>query len=612
MKNNKEPLNDIKKPVTPHQSHLPNFQDLPNIPIYTGTFNQELIFQNVNDLTSSNNNNLKTQTYASSSTLNLKDENIYRNKRNMLKSTDSLFNSNVSLNSPARLGGSKLYLPGSSYNMNGSRMLGPGAISLNTLNIGANENDFYNDDLDNENYSFIHLLKTQFFKIARNPENSTIATFMNYLITFDLIFLIIANLLYSELIWNHTKRQERNWHIKRFYHDWKVYKFIARYKGYFKWKGTINLLGILAFYIEFFFPETRFRGNKVLYWIPTILSEFLIIRLFLRIVHMKNGFAKHFNIVVNCLRDNSKFLFNVYTIFYLGVLVMSPIYYHSEIFGSKFDPKQEKWISVDSMGEEKEASVHSIVESSWWAAVTMVCIGYGDYYPFTVQGKIVAFFGIMFSMFLFLIPNAILYATFADDFSKANRDEAIKNAIDESNKRYRKRQKKMFKKRRESTFLSSPSSFRPRRDEDIDNLYTIPKKASADDHEGLPEILYMIKNNIKNEETTIEDISDNEEEVHILKDKDEVESLSSLDSDDKSRKESHSNLQTTTEETNTIREINSEKLEEFYDNKEDIINEMMDYCEICDKELVKTSQKLYTLTKMKKYYEILIKEYSEV
>jgi hypothetical protein len=511
MKNNKEPLNDIKKPVTPHQSHLPNFQDLPNIPIYTGTFNQELIFQNVNDLTSSNNNNLKTQTYASSSTLNLKDENIYRNKRNMLKSTDSLFNSNVSLNSPARLGGSKLYLPGSSYNMNGSRMLGPGAISLNTLNIGANENDFYNDDLDNENYSFIHLLKTQFFKIARNPENSTIATFMNYLITFDLIFLIIANLLYSELIWNHTKRQERNWHIvlfilnafltiewiynlichplqleykqkkekerekekeknkdknkkgkkgkdddyffystytdkktkkKRFYHDWKVYKFIARYKGYFKWKGTINLLGILAFYIEFFFPETRFRGNKVLYWIPTILSEFLIIRLFLRIVHMKNGFAKHFNIVVNCLRDNSKFLFNVYTIFYLGVLVMSPIYYHSEIFGSKFDPKQEKWISVDSMGEEKEASVHSIVESSWWAAVTMVCIGYGDYYPFTVQGKIVAFFGIMFSMFLFLIPNAILYATFADDFSKANRDEAIKNAIDESNKRYRKRQKK--------------------------------------------------------------------------------------------------------------------------------------------------------------------------
>lgn len=214
-------------------------------------------------------------------------------------------------------------------------------------------------------------------------------------------------------------------------------------------------------------------------------------------------------------------------------------------------------------------------------------------------------------MFLFLIPNAILYATFADDFSKANRDEAIKNAIDESNKRYRKRQKKMFRKRKESTFLSSPSTFRPRGD-DIDNLYTVPKRKSTDDHEGLPEILYMIKNNIKNEETTIDDISDNEEEVHILKDKDEVESLSSLDSDDKSRKKSHSNLQTATEETTTIKEISSEKLEEFYDNKEDIINEMMDYCEICDKELVKTSQKLYTLTKMKKYYEILIKEYSQI
>jgi len=399
---------------------------------------------------------------------------------------------------------------------------------------------------------------------------------------------------------------------KRFYHEWRIYKFLARYKGYFRRKGTINLLGILAFYIELLFPETRFRGNKILYWIPLILSQFLIVRLFLRLTHMKNGFSKHFNIVINCLKDNSKFLFNVYTIFYLGVLAISPIYYHAEIFGSKFDPETQKWVRTDSLGQEKNTSVHSIVESSWWAAVTMVCIGYGDYYPFTIQGKFIAFFGIMFSMFLFLIPNAILYATFADDFSKANRDEAIKNAIEESNKRYKKRQKKMFRKRRESTFLSSPNKYRPRRDEDIDNLYTIPKKASTDDHDGLPEILYMIKNNIKNEDTTIEDISDNEEEIHILKDKDEVESLSSMDSDEKSRRNSRSLLQTTLEESTSVKEISSEKLEEFYDNKEDIINEMMDYCEICDKELVKTSQKLYTLTKMKKYYEILIREYSQI
>jgi len=412
----------------------------------------------------------------------------------------------------------------------------------------------------------------------------------------------------------YSQYNEKKEKKKRFYHDWTIYKFIARYKGYFKWKGTINLLGILAFYIELFFPETRFRGNKVLYWIPTILSEFLIIRLFLRIIHMKNGFAKHFNIVVNCLKDNSKFLFNVYTIFYLGVLAISPIYYHAEIFGSKYDPNEKKWIrnyANETMKADPEpASVHSIVESSWWAAVTMVCIGYGDYFPFTIQGKFIAFFAIMFSMFLYIIPNAILYATFADDYSKANRDEAIKNAIEESNKRYKKRQKKMFKKRRESTFLSSPTTFRPKRDEDIDNLYTTPKRASTDDHEGLPEILYMIKNNIKNEDTTIDGISDNEE-VHILKDKDEVESLSSLDSDDKSQNKSLTNRQTNTD-TNTFKEISSEKLEEFYDNKEDIINEMIDYCEICDKELVKTSQKLYTLTKMKKYYEILIKEYSQL
>jgi len=45
MKSTKEPLNDTKKSATPHQSsiynnNLPNFQNLPNIPIYTGTFSQ--------------------------------------------------------------------------------------------------------------------------------------------------------------------------------------------------------------------------------------------------------------------------------------------------------------------------------------------------------------------------------------------------------------------------------------------------------------------------------------------------------------------------------------------------------------------------------------------
>lgn len=322
-KGNKETLNDKKKPIP---AHLPNFQDLPNIPIYTGTFNQELIFQNVNDLTTPSPSNIKGPTYASSSTLNLKDGNIYRSKNNMLKeSSDNLYNSNLSINSPSRLGGNKLYLPGSSYNMNGNRMLGVNGMNgMNGLNVGANEADFYNDDLDNENYSFVHLLKNQFLKIVRNPNDSSIPTFMNYLITFVLIFMIIANLLYSELIWNHTDEQEEKWHTvmfilnglltiewvynlicypiqqdyklqkkkekekekekgkkggkkgkdddyffysaytdkkpekKRFYHDWKVYKFLVRYKGYFKWNGTINLLGILAFYIELFFSKNTF------------------------------------------------------------------------------------------------------------------------------------------------------------------------------------------------------------------------------------------------------------------------------------------------------------------------------------------------------------------
>jgi len=56
----------------------------------------------------------------------------------------------------------------------------------------------------------------------------------------------------------------------------------------------------------------------------------------------------------------------------------------------------------------------SIPRAMWWAVVTMTTIGYGDVYPVTVAGRVVATATAIVSIGLIAMPTGILAAAFAD------------------------------------------------------------------------------------------------------------------------------------------------------------------------------------------------------
>ncbi|MEY8214687.1 MAG: ion transporter [Colwellia sp.] len=161
----------------------------------------------------------------------------------------------------------------------------------------------------------------------------------------------------------------------------------ARLKYMLTPMAIIDLVSILPFIIAMFFA-IDLRTLRLL----------RVLRL-LKLTH----YFKGFNIFINVIAKESKSITAAMMVMMFLIIIAASLM-HSV----------EGHIQPDSFG--------SIIQSFWWAVVTMTTVGYGDVVPVTALGKIIATFIMLIGVGLVALPAGMLAARFGEELRERRKN----------------------------------------------------------------------------------------------------------------------------------------------------------------------------------------------
>ena len=160
-------------------------------------------------------------------------------------------------------------------------------------------------------------------------------------------------------------------------------------KYIFSFTGIIDLLSFLPYYLPVFFPVGA-----------TVFKMFRVIRV-LRLFQI-NAYYDSLKLIGDVIAGKRQQLMS--SMFIIGVLML----------GSS--------LCMYSVEHETQPEVFSNAFSGlWWAASTVLTIGYGDIYPITTMGKVLGLLIGFLGVGMVAIPTGIISAGFVDQYSRIKR-----------------------------------------------------------------------------------------------------------------------------------------------------------------------------------------------
>ncbi|WP_035777191.1 ion transporter [Butyrivibrio sp. AE3004] len=155
---------------------------------------------------------------------------------------------------------------------------------------------------------------------------------------------------------------------------------------FFSLIGIIDLLSFLPYYLPFFFPAgaAAFRMFRV----ARVLRLFRI-----------NAYYDSLNVINEIIKSKAQQLLS--SLFIIAVMMLASS------------------LCMYSLEHEAQPEIFENAFSGiWWAASTLLTVGYGDIYPVTFLGKVFGIFLAFLGVLMVAIPTGIISAGFVEQYTK--------------------------------------------------------------------------------------------------------------------------------------------------------------------------------------------------
>ena len=182
-------------------------------------------------------------------------------------------------------------------------------------------------------------------------------------------------------------------YLLRIYTARFLYKDVAERKAIWKYAvsftGVVDLLSFLPYYLPIFFPT-----GTVAFRMIRIVRIFRLFRI--------NAYIDSLHVITDVI--NSKRQQLISSVFIILVLMLASS------------------LCMYSLEHEAQPEVfRNAFSGIWWAASTLLTVGYGDIYPITTVGKIFGIFITFLGVGMVAIPTGIISAGFVDQYTSIKR-----------------------------------------------------------------------------------------------------------------------------------------------------------------------------------------------
>lgn len=228
-------------------------------------------------------------------------------------------------------------------------------------------------------YDFVYI-----FLIIANLTVSVLLTYDRIRAQYEPVLLLIERITVTTFLVDYLLRL---WAAKYLYPEFSELQAVRKYVLSFT--GIVDLLSFLPYFLPVFFPS-----GAVAFRMLRIMRVFRLFRI--------NAYYDSFKLITEVLSSKKQQLFS--SVFTILILMLASS------------------LCMYSLEHEAQPEVFSNAFSGiWWAASTLLTVGYGDIYPITTLGKMFGIFITFLGVGMVAIPTGIISAGFVDQYSRIKR-----------------------------------------------------------------------------------------------------------------------------------------------------------------------------------------------